>query len=71
VIRVGATMQSVEALELLQDNGGYTWTHALPPTSPAIDAADPLSCISEDQRAKPRPLDADRDGSPACDIGAY
>jgi hypothetical protein len=58
-------------LGVLQDNGGYTWTHALLTLSPAIDTADPSNCVSEDQRAKPRPVDGDGDGTPACDVGAY
>jgi cysteine-rich repeat protein len=56
----------------LADNGGTTSTHALPPGSPAIDAANPAppasgpgTCAASDQRAEARPQ-----GS-ACDIGAY
>jgi hypothetical protein len=48
-----------------QDNGGPTYTMALQPGSPAIDAGDPLACPSTDQRGLARP------GGPACDIGAY
>ena len=55
----------------LQDNGGYTWTHAIPFSSPAVDAADPGDCFPEDQRWKPRPIDGNGDGTAACDIGAY
>lgn len=48
----------------LMDNGGSTLTHALLPTSPAIDTV--LSaCLSDDQRGIARPQ------GPACDIGAY
>jgi hypothetical protein len=49
----------------LQDNGGPTWTHALLPGSPAIDAIPQADCtVTSDQRGVPRPQ------SP-CDIGAY
>jgi hypothetical protein len=53
----------------LQDNGGATFTHALLPDSPAIDAADftdPFgNPVTEDQRGVARPQ------GPANDIGAY
>ena len=56
----------------LQANGGPTFTHALLPGSPAIDAGNPATpgsggnaCESTDQRGAARPQ-----GS-ACDIGAY
>lgn len=58
-------------LGTLQDNGGYNWTHALAYNSEAVDAADPGSCLSEDQRGKPRPIDGDGDGTALCDVGAY
>lgn len=54
----------------LQNNGGPTFTHALPPESPAADSAHPAGCvdfdgvpIADDQRGVPR---ANR-----CDRGAY
>jgi len=49
----------------LQDNGGPTFTQALLPGSPAIDAADPTDFPTTDQRGVPRPQ-----GS-GPDIGAY
>jgi hypothetical protein len=49
----------------LADNGGPTWTHALLPGSPAIDAADDAVCPATDQRGVLRPQGA------ACDIGSY
>ena len=49
----------------LQDNGGPTFTHALLPGSPAIDAGDDATCLDTDQRGISRPQRA------ACDIGAY
>jgi hypothetical protein len=58
-------------LGLLQDNGGSTWTHALQPGSPAIDAASSQDCPQTDQRGASRPADGNGDGSRACDIGAY
>lgn len=47
----------------LAANGGPTWTQALLPGSPAIDAA--ASCPDHDQRGVRRPQ------GKACDIGAY
>jgi hypothetical protein len=57
-------------LDLLQDNGGPTWTHALQAGSPAIDAGDDGVCAAApvngvDQRGGARPA------GPNCDIGAY
>jgi len=50
----------------LQDNGGPTFTHALLPGSPAIDAGNP-TCPppATDQRGTVRPQ------GDACDIGAF
>jgi CSLREA domain-containing protein len=45
----------------LADNGGTTHTHALAPTSPAVDAG--AACEAADQRGLPR--------TGICDIGAY
>jgi hypothetical protein len=51
---------------LLADNGGPTWTHALVPGSPAVDAIPVADCtLPIDQRGVIRPQ-----GS-ACDIGAF
>lgn len=55
----------------LQDNGGPTWTHALLPSSPAIDAADPLAYPATDQRGIPRSQDGNGDGGNEPDIGAF
>jgi len=54
----------------LQDNGGSTWTQALLPGSPAIDAGYPdrlniYACATTDQRGVARPI------GPYCDIGAF
>jgi predicted outer membrane repeat protein len=51
----------------LQDNGGPTQTHALLAGSPALDAANPASCLATDQRGVSRPQPA----AGRCDIGAY
>lgn len=51
-------------LSALADNGGPTPTMALQAGSPAIDAADPASCLPYDQRGWPR-------FGTRCDIGAY
>lgn len=53
------------------NNGGPTKTHALLSGSPALEAGDPASCPTSDQRGKPRPVDNDNDGSAVCDIGAF
>lgn len=65
-------------LDFWSDNGGYTWTHALKPGSPAIDAGDPAGCTDDvgsplitDQRGSHRPIDGDLDGATLCDMGAY
>jgi hypothetical protein len=50
----------------LQSNGGPTFTKALGPLSPAIDAGNPVTCAVVDQRGFPRP---DPPGG-ACDVGA-
>ncbi len=55
----------------LQDNGGPTWTHALLPDSPAIDAGDDAQCPPTDQRGVYRPQDGNGDGEAVCDIGSY
>jgi predicted outer membrane repeat protein len=59
-------------LSPLQDNGGPTFTQALLPGSPAIDAGNPAppgssdtACPATDQRGVARPQGA------ACDIGAF
>jgi predicted outer membrane repeat protein len=56
-------------LGALADNGGPTMTHALPPTSPAVDAGG--GCPATDQRGMLRPADGNGDGTAVCDIGAY
>lgn len=58
-------------LDSLTDNGGFTQTHALGESSPAIDMGDPTSCAYIDQRGYHRPIDGDGDGTATCDIGAY
>ena len=56
----------------LQDNGGPTFTHALLPQSPAINAGNITGCSDQDGN----PLASDQRGITrpqgiACDIGAY
>ena len=66
----GFTIHADPLIGPLADNGGQTWTHALLPTSPALDAVtdctDPFGIlVNVDQRYGLRP------GGAACDIGAY
>jgi len=58
-------------LGALADHGGVTQTHALNTGSPAIDAANPETCPTYDQRYYVRPIDGDGDGTAICDMGAY
>ncbi len=55
----------------LQNNGGSTFTHAIPADSPATDAAENVGCPAVDQREFARPIDGDEDETAVCDIGAY
>jgi hypothetical protein len=52
-------------LSPLQDNGGPTWTMALLPGSPAIDAGDNAVGLATDQRGVARPQNG------RADIGAF
>jgi hypothetical protein len=58
-------------------HGGRTQTLALVPGSPAVDAGGPVCLDAQgkplltDQRGQPRPVDGNRDGTAACDIGAF
>ena len=63
---------TIPLLGPLQDNGGFTLTHSLLSSSPAIDAGSP-DCPPPytDQRGEPRPVDGDDDELIACDIGAF
>jgi hypothetical protein len=49
----------------LADNGGGTFTHALLPGSPALEAGNDLSCRPTDQRGITRPQGLH------CDMGAF
>jgi fibronectin-binding autotransporter adhesin len=59
---------------LPQDNGGPTWTIALPPGSPAIDKGHSFGSI-QDQRGSPRPNDfggyPNASGGDGTDVGAF
>ena len=54
----------------LEDNGGPTFTHALLPDSPAIDAGTATDAPTIDQRGIERPQDGDGDGTDTLDMGA-
>lgn len=58
-------------LDILNDNGGATWTHELIFGSPCIDAGDSGAFEPTDQRDVVRPQDGDGDSSTIPDIGAY
>jgi CSLREA domain-containing protein len=58
-------------LAQLAANGGPTQTHALPATSPAVDAGDNSTCPANDQRGLARPFDGNFDDSAVCDAGAF
>ena len=58
-------------LDVLADNGGPTWTHALLNGSPAGDAANPTSSLTSDQRGFARPRDVNGDAVFRSDIGAF
>jgi hypothetical protein len=55
----------------LADNGGSTETHALLPSSPAIDSGSNVACLAMDERGKLRPIDGTADGVAICDLGAF
>ena len=62
---VGSMNNTDPKLGPLADNGGPTFTMALLPGSPAIDAGDTAAAPPTDQRGFARP------SGPAADIGAY
>lgn len=55
----------------LVQNGGKSFTHALQPGSPAIDAGSDVECPEIDQRGYLRPAVGSVGGIARCDIGAY
>ena len=56
----------------LADYGGATATHALRPTSPAIDSGEPVPGSATDQRGAERQLDGpDSDTVATPDVGAF
>ena len=67
----GDILSDSPGLSSLADNGGPTWTHALLPTSPALDAGTNDGAPSTDQRGESRPQDGNSDGLAVVDIGAY
>lgn len=68
---VVVSLTSDPQLGSLANNGGLTFTHALLPGSPAIDAGDDSVCPATDQRGAIRPQDGNSDSVNQCDIGAY
>jgi len=67
----GDLVNTAPLLGVLEDNGGFSFTHALLPGSPAIDAGSATTCPGVDQRGIIRPQDGDLDGTAVCDIGAF
>lgn len=66
----GAAFSGDAGLGPLEDNGGWTETHALLPGSSALDLIPEIYCIlAADQVGNPRP--ASSDSPPMCDPGAY
>jgi len=61
------TLRSDPRLLPLGDNGGWTWTHALSPLSPAVDAGNNLESLNFDQRGIGFP----RTVGSTPDIGAF
>jgi hypothetical protein len=59
----GSALENI--LTPLADNGGPTWTHALPEGSPAIDLAECSDGLTTDQRGYPRP------SGDGCDAGSF
>ncbi len=65
--QVGTNVNPIDAkLDALADNGGPTDTHALQPTSPALDVSPCTSVLATDQRGRLRP-----DWGGFCDTGAF
>ena len=62
---IGDLVNVAPLLGPLRDNGGPTFTHALLPGSPAVDAGDDNAAPATDQRGVIRPQ------GEAGDIGAY
>lgn len=58
-------------LKPLAYNGGYTPTHALKASSPAIDRVPQKKCTTQDQRGVARPVDGNADGKLRCDAGTF
>ena len=58
-------------IDVLANNKGSTWTHALLPGSPAVDAGNNSTCEATDQRGAARPADGNEDNVITCDIGAF
>ncbi|MGI9609498.1 MAG: choice-of-anchor Q domain-containing protein, partial [Acidimicrobiia bacterium] len=58
-------------LSPLQDNGGPTSTHALTPSSPAIDGGNTAAAPTTDQRGVARPQDGNGDTTADSDIGSF
>ena len=65
-------------LQALANNGGPTWTHALPLASPAVDKGNAAAvgthpALTTDQRGQPRPLDQPSvvNAADGSDVGAF
>jgi hypothetical protein len=69
----GTILEGNPKLAALASNGGPTKTHALGAGSAAIDVGTAAICTAnpKDQRGVARPIDGNKDGTKACDFGAF
>jgi len=71
LVGMGDVQNTDPLLGALADDGDGTYSHALLPGSPAIDAVPSCPPPADDQRGVARPIDGDMNGSAECDAGAF